>query len=119
MGGPPEEPIAEGGGDPTVIDRIAAPPPNDDFEDDDPVTPTEIDRDSATKAAATPAERSPSITITTAIEAMRDEEVHRTRVFIRLGWVASIVGFLSLPFIGGNEIVRIAFVIALAVGMVV
>src|SRR5207244_704147 len=46
-------------------------------------------------------------------------EVRRTRVFIRLGWVTSVVGFVSLPFVGGDPIVRIGFVIALVVGIVV
>jgi len=58
-------------------------------------------------------------TITTATEALRDEEVHRTRVFIRLGWLASVMGLSAAPFLHGDRTVQLWFVIALAVGIVV
>src|SRR5437879_3773598 len=55
-------------------------------------------------------------TITTAAEALRDEEVHRTRVFIRLGWVATAVGLSVTPFVHGNPLVARVFTLALVVG---
>ncbi len=79
--------------------------------------PTAIDR-----PRAPPSEiRTPSRTtaITTATDALRDEEVHRTRLFIRLGWVASIGGLGTIPLLGAEPHVRVAFVVALTVGMIV
>jgi len=57
--------------------------------------------------------------ITTAAEAMRDEEVHRTRVFIRLGWAASIAGIGAIPFVNAGRTITIAFVATLVLGMIV
>src|SRR3954462_2561767 len=49
----------------------------------------------------------PTSLITTAADAMRDEEVHRTRVFIRLGWVASLGGLATIPIIHAERHVTI------------
>ena len=57
--------------------------------------------------------------ITTAADAMRDEEVHRTRVFIRLGWGASLGGLGAIPMVHGELHVTVAFAAALLLGMVV
>jgi eukaryotic-like serine/threonine-protein kinase len=61
----------------------------------------------------------PTSLITTAADAMRDEEVHRTRVFIRLGWIASIGGLSTIPVVRGDPHVTIAFAAALVLGMIV
>ena len=127
MGAPPEEPetAADGtaGGQATVIDgprhrgEPREPPPPLPAEDapiaSRPVE--EIDPEPPTGKPDSPT----SATITTAVEAMRNEEVHRTRVFIRLGWVASIAGFFALPVVHGDPTVRVAMVGALLVGIVV
>jgi serine/threonine-protein kinase len=57
--------------------------------------------------------------IVTAADAMLAEEVHRTRVFIRLGWLASVAGLATLPFVHGEPTVTVLFVVAVLVGMVV
>ena len=78
--------------------------------------------DAGTEETVIDASGPPSLssgTITTPRQALREEEVQRTRVFIRLGWLASVVGLLGLPFVHGNPSVRVLFVIALVVGMVV
>ncbi|HET9991713.1 MAG TPA: serine/threonine-protein kinase, partial [Kofleriaceae bacterium] len=61
----------------------------------------------------------PTSMITTAADAMRDEEVHRTRVFIRLGWIASLGGLSTIPVVEGQRSVTIAFAAALVLGMIV
>ncbi|MDB4955144.1 MAG: serine/threonine protein kinase [Myxococcales bacterium] len=58
-------------------------------------------------------------TITTAAEALRGEEVERTRTFIKLGWAATVVGLLTIPFVQSTRMMTIAFVCALALGVVV
>jgi len=87
-----------------------------------PELPTAIDRprarpaDSSARSATPP----PTVTsITTAADAMRDEEVHRTRVFIRLGWVASLGGLASIPVVHAERHVTFAFAAALILGMIV
>lgn len=63
--------------------------------------------------------RPATVAITTAAEAMRYEEVHRTRVFIRVGWLASLAGIGSIPFVDSDRWIVAAFVGALVLGMVV
>jgi hypothetical protein len=58
-------------------------------------------------------------TITTAAEAMQEEEIERTRMFIRIAWVATLVGLGALPFVETERWMTITFVTALVVGMVV
>jgi len=60
-----------------------------------------------------------STIIHTVADAMRDEEVTRTRLFIRVGWLASLGGIGALPFVDSGRAVTIAFVAALVLGMVV
>ncbi len=116
MGAPPDEPDTAAdrtaGGEATVVEGIRVAPDED---------PAPQPRTSAVLEATKPAEASltSSATITTAVEAMRNEEVHRTRVFIRLGWVASAAGLITLPFVHGDPTVRYAFVTALVLGMIV
>ena len=57
--------------------------------------------------------------ITTAAEAMKDEEVQRTRVFIRIGWIASVAGIGAIPFVESTRWMVTAFVAAMVLGMVV
>jgi serine/threonine-protein kinase len=60
-----------------------------------------------------------SVAITTAAEALENEEVERTRVFIRLGWLASLTGLGAVPFVESTRPMVIVFVTALLIGMVV
>jgi hypothetical protein len=57
--------------------------------------------------------------ITTAAEAMKDEEVQRTRVFIRIGWLASLAGLGAIPFVDSTRWMVVAFISALVLGMIV
>ncbi len=79
---------------PTAIDRPRTPP----LESKIPSHPTSI---------------------ITATDALRDEEVHRTRLFIRLGWLASIAGLGTIPMVKSEPHVTVAFVITLLGGMIV
>ena len=58
-------------------------------------------------------------TIVTAADAMRDEEIHRTRVFIRIGWAASVAGMAAFPLLDGVPSVTAAYAAALVLGMLV
>jgi len=57
--------------------------------------------------------------LTTAADAMRDEEVHRTRLFIRMGWVISVATIASVPLLHAPRAMSVAFVTAMAIGIVV
>ncbi|MEO7734660.1 MAG: serine/threonine-protein kinase [Kofleriaceae bacterium] len=69
--------------------------------------------------AATSAEPSHHTALTTAADAMRDEEIHRTRLFIRMGWAISVASIASVPLLHAPRAMSIAFVAALALGIVV
>ena len=56
---------------------------------------------------------------TTAAAAMRDEEVERTRLFIRMGWVLSLAVIGTVPFVDAPREMSIALVAGLVLGMVV
>ncbi|MEP6861452.1 MAG: serine/threonine-protein kinase [Deltaproteobacteria bacterium] len=58
-------------------------------------------------------------TIVTAADAMRDEEIHRTRVFIRIGWAASLSSLAATPVLDGVPAVTAAYAAALVLGMLV
>ncbi|HEX7702417.1 MAG TPA: protein kinase [Kofleriaceae bacterium] len=86
--------------------------------------PTAIDRPNRRTPPESPSRAPRSAlptptSITTAADAMLDEEVHRTRVFIRLGWAASIAGLSAIPLVHGEPHVEVAVVAALILGMVV
>jgi len=74
----------------------------------------------AWKAAARPAppidERSASLT--TAADAMRNEEIERTRLFIVMGWVISVIAAATTLFVESSRAMAIAFNVGLAIGMV-
>lgn len=56
---------------------------------------------------------------TTAIAAMRDEEVERTRLFIRMGWLLSVIVMATVFFVRAPLAMSIVFVAGLAIGIVV
>ena len=57
-------------------------------------------------------------TLTTAADALHDEEIERTRLFIRAGWVVSIGAILMVPLLPSPRPMQIAFVAAMLFGMV-
>src|SRR5438552_1433762 len=57
--------------------------------------------------------------LTTAADAMRDEEVERTRLFIRMGWGISVASIGVVPILPAPLATLIAMVTAMLVGIVV
>jgi serine/threonine-protein kinase len=90
---------------------------------------TVIDKPQRAPTAATiaaPMNATPTIagassfkSLTTAADAMRDEEVERTRLFIRMGWVISLASMGVVPILVAPLVTQIAMVAAMVLGMVV
>ena len=55
----------------------------------------------------------------TAIDAMRDEEIERTRLFIRMGWLLSVVAIGSVFVIDPPRAIAVLFVAGLVLGIIV
>src|SRR5260221_1080321 len=93
-------------------------------EEDGATVPDQIEPltvlDKPVRAPATLA--TPSVaahSLTTAADAMRDEEVERTRLFIRMGWGISIASIGAVPILPAPVATHIAMVTAMLVGIVV
>jgi len=54
--------------------------------------------------------------VISAAAALRDEEIERTRLFIRLGWLLSVVVIATMPFVDAPPALSIAFIAGLAIG---
>src|SRR6185503_14016499 len=67
--------------------------------------------------------RPPSIapvpSLTTAADALRDEEVERTRLFIRMGWLLSVIVMLTFPFVDAPPAMSAVFGAGLVIGMII
>ncbi|MBL0215032.1 MAG: serine/threonine protein kinase [Myxococcales bacterium] len=59
----------------------------------------------------------PGTLMTTAADAMRDEEIERTRLFIRMGWAISVVSIGTVPFLNAPRVMSIAFIAAMLIGI--
>jgi serine/threonine-protein kinase len=57
--------------------------------------------------------------LTTAADAMRNEEIDRTRTFIRMGWLISLVAMAGVPVLHAPRAMSIALVVGLATGILV
>jgi len=57
--------------------------------------------------------------LTTAADAMRNEEVERTRLFIRMGWAISVAAIASVPLLHAPRAMSLTFVAAMTFGIVV
>jgi hypothetical protein len=69
-----------------------------------------------------PEPRAPTFAATaqsTAAEAMRNEEVDRTRLFIRLGWLISVVAMAGAPVLHAPRAMTLVFVAGLSLGIVI
>jgi len=55
----------------------------------------------------------------TAIDAMRDEEIARTRLFIRMGWLLSLFAIGTVFVVDAPRALALAFVAGLVLGMVI
>jgi serine/threonine-protein kinase len=61
----------------------------------------------------------PSLSLTSAADALRNEEIERTRLFIVMGWVISVVAICTVPFVAAPQVTATLFVAGLLVGIVV
>lgn len=71
------------------------------------------------EVSTVPAPAPPLLSGTTAVAAMRDEEVERTRLFIRMGWVLSVAVIGTVPFVNAPPAMSAALVAGLVIGMIV
>ncbi|MBL9014813.1 MAG: serine/threonine protein kinase [Myxococcales bacterium] len=104
-------------GDPTGTDEVAT-----EIDGGSPPTVLERPRPPARPSgvltpAPTPAPLTPTAMITTAAQALEDEELKRTRMFIRIAWVATAVGLTAVPFVESARWMDILFVAALLSGL--
>ncbi|HEX5062036.1 MAG TPA: serine/threonine-protein kinase [Kofleriaceae bacterium] len=60
-----------------------------------------------------------NFTLTTAADALHNEEIDRTRLFIRLGWAISVGAIGVVPLLPSPMPMRIAMVVAMLFGIVV
>jgi eukaryotic-like serine/threonine-protein kinase len=110
--------VDEQGSDPEATAIDAAPPTGPTSPLMEPPQPAALALIAAGKTqAVSPASR--SVSLTTAADAMRNEEVERTRLFIIMGWVVSVVAASTLLFVDAPETVAIVFLAGLAIGAVV
>jgi tRNA A-37 threonylcarbamoyl transferase component Bud32 len=61
----------------------------------------------------------PRTMLTTAADAMRDEEIERTRLIIRMGWAISVVAIAIVPFLHAPRAMSVAFISAMSIGIIV
>jgi hypothetical protein len=61
----------------------------------------------------------PGTMLTTAVDAMRDEEVERTRLMIRMGWIISVTSIGIVPLLNAPRFMNIVFIAAMVFGIVV
>ncbi len=61
----------------------------------------------------------PTLSITSARDAMRDEEIARTRRFIEVGWGVSLMAGATVFFVDTPRAIAVTFVLGLLVGVIV
>jgi eukaryotic-like serine/threonine-protein kinase len=66
-----------------------------------------------------PHPNTPSISLTSAADAMRNEEIERTRLFIIMGWVISVIAAGTLPFVDAPPFTAWLFVTGLIAGIAI
>jgi eukaryotic-like serine/threonine-protein kinase len=59
----------------------------------------------------------PATTLTTAADALHDEEIQRTRAFLRMGWAVAIGVVAATLLVPGNLQIRIALLVAIGVAV--
>jgi hypothetical protein len=60
-----------------------------------------------------------SLSLTTAADALRDEEVTRTRWFIRMGWAISVAAMGAVPLVDAPAVMDALFIAAMLLGIAV
>ncbi|MBA3454504.1 MAG: protein kinase [Deltaproteobacteria bacterium] len=76
--------------------------------------PSQSGRSSSTKDGRTGS----MVLLTTAVDALRNEEIDRTRLFIKLGWFISILSLGTVPFLNAPTAMNVMFCGMLVVGIV-
>jgi len=102
--------------DHTVVDGTATIP----LPDGRPPEPATLARIAAARTSApmpVPA-TVPSLTLSSA-DALREEEIERTRLFIMVGWIISVVAIGTVPLVQAPAVTTALFIGGLAIGMVV
>src|SRR5262245_51280545 len=84
---------------------------------DTPPQPAPLALVAAGRSAATPVSVTPSVSLTSAADAMRNEEIERTRLFIIMGWVLSVIAACTVPFVDAPRSTTIVFVGGLGAGI--
>ncbi|MGN6106950.1 MAG: serine/threonine-protein kinase [Kofleriaceae bacterium] len=69
-------------------------------------------------AAGLPPAAEPTPAVASASDALRHEEIERTRLFIRMGWLLSVVAIATVPFVAAPRAMSIAFVGGLVIGLI-
>ncbi len=112
-----------GAGDNGRADHVL--PPTSGIADDEATSPLpagEVPAVSPLARIAAGRARPPAIAavpaLTTAADALRDEEVERTRLFIRMGWLLSAVVMLTFPFVDAPPAMSLVFGGGLVIGMI-
>ncbi|HEY5945256.1 MAG TPA: serine/threonine-protein kinase [Kofleriaceae bacterium] len=67
----------------------------------------------------TPPSATPSISLTSAADALRNEEIERTRLFIIMGWAISVVAIGTVPFVDAPPVTAALLVGGLVAGMLI
>src|SRR5262245_42414644 len=87
---------------------------------DAPHAPAELAWVAAGKGAqAAAAAHLPSQSLTSAGDALRNEEIERTRLFIVMGWVISVAAIGTVPFVDAPRFTAALFIGGLLVGIAV
>jgi serine/threonine-protein kinase len=73
----------------------------------------------AARIPPTPATTAPTVSITSAADAMRDEEIARTRTFLAIGWLVSAVAIVAVCFVDAPRALIYTFVGGLVAGFLV
>ncbi len=69
--------------------------------------------------SATPAPITPSLSLTSAADALRDEEIERTRLFVVMGWAISVIAIGTVAFVDAPRVTTTLFVGGLVAGMMI
>jgi len=107
--------------DATSVDPVSVPVTGPTAPLDAPPAPAALALIAAGRPPSQPTTEvgSRSVSLTTAADAMRDEEIERTRLFIMMGWVISVITGGAIFYVDAPRWVAYIFLGGLAVGAVV